>query len=224
MDLSTFIHVVDPTKVKVVQSEYAEGERKLLESTVGHVVPLLPVASARFDSELEASVDKLFDEETKGDHGTSSGADTCGKSPSVFKELLASSIPNVKVGVEAVTTQPLVTSSVSTTPGREADSSHHSSTHASEAKVDSIIRFLVLPSVLTEVVVTSHVVSDPLISISEMGTKITSLVHASMFHDSDSTEIVRADVASPSYSAKQDLSMGSRELNTKNLHQVFVPQ
>ncbi|GJY81303.1 hypothetical protein Tco_0494054 [Tanacetum coccineum] len=56
MDLSAFIHVVDPTKVKVVERECAEGEKKLLESTVGHVVPLLPVAPAHSESELEASV------------------------------------------------------------------------------------------------------------------------------------------------------------------------
>ncbi|GKE55348.1 hypothetical protein Tco_1494533, partial [Tanacetum coccineum] len=158
----------------------------------------------------------------RGDHRTSSGAATGGKSPSVLKELLASSILNVEVGVEAVETLPLITSSISTTPEREggdltdyvvgpnlptigpskrfvisSDSSHHSSTNSSGAEVDSIIRD---------------------------GTKITSLVHASMFHDSDSTETARPDVAVSSYSAKQDLSMGYRELNIENLHQVFVPQ
>ncbi|GKE60267.1 hypothetical protein Tco_1510634, partial [Tanacetum coccineum] len=183
----------------------------------------------------------------KGDHETSSGAATGGKSPYVLKELLASSILNVEVGVEVVATLPLVTSSVSTMPGRKGgnptdsiigfnlrtigpskrfiiflDSSHHSSTHASRAEVDSIIRSVVLPPVMTEAVVTSHAVSDPLILVPEMGTKITSPVHASMFHDSNSTETVRADAAGPS--AKQDLSMGYRELNTETLHQVFVPQ
>ncbi|GJY64270.1 hypothetical protein Tco_0465730 [Tanacetum coccineum] len=59
---------------------------------------------------------------------------------------------------------------------------------------------------------------------SEMGSKVTAPIHASMFHDSNSTETVIADIAGPSYSAKQDLSMGSRELNSKTLHQVFVPQ
>ncbi|GKC59045.1 hypothetical protein Tco_1086643, partial [Tanacetum coccineum] len=69
MDLSAFIHVVDPTKVKVVERECAEGEKKLLESTVGHVVPLLPVAPAHSESELEASVDKLFDKGGSADQG-----------------------------------------------------------------------------------------------------------------------------------------------------------
>ncbi|GKA77585.1 putative gypsy type transposase, partial [Tanacetum coccineum] len=55
MDLSAFIHVVDPTKVKI---ERVEGEKKLLDSIVGRVVLLLPVALARPKCDLEASVNK----------------------------------------------------------------------------------------------------------------------------------------------------------------------
>ncbi|GKE18124.1 hypothetical protein Tco_1425701, partial [Tanacetum coccineum] len=40
----------------------ADGEPRLLETTVGRVVLLLPVAPARSSGELEASVDKLFGE------------------------------------------------------------------------------------------------------------------------------------------------------------------
>ncbi|GKE42896.1 hypothetical protein Tco_1470180, partial [Tanacetum coccineum] len=274
--------------------ENAEGEKKLLDSTVGCVVPLLPVALARSGSELEASVDKLFDEggsadqgdsaaggghgaeielvtgveniaaknviverpkcqrkkrpvvtdasgsshpprKLRRDHKTSSGVATGDKYPSVLKVLLASSILNVEVGVEAVVILPLITSSISATLGREGgdptdsitepnlrtigpserfvislDSSYHSSTNASGAEVDSIISFAVLSLVMTEAVVTSHVVSVPSILVPETGTKITSPVHASMFHDSDYTETTRPDVASPSNSAKQDLLMGQR--------------
>ncbi|GJX37206.1 hypothetical protein Tco_0250509 [Tanacetum coccineum] len=158
-------------------------------------------------------------------------------------------ILNVEVGVEAVATLPLVTSSISATPEREgdnptdsitglnlrtvgpserfvisSDSSHHSSTNASRAEVDTIIRSAVLPPVMTEAVVTSHAVSAPSILVPEMGTKMTSPVHASMFHDSDSTKTMKEDIAGPSYSIKQDLLMGSWELNTETLHQVFVLQ
>ncbi|GJQ99645.1 hypothetical protein Tco_0522630 [Tanacetum coccineum] len=154
---------------------------------------------------------------------------------------------NVEAGVAAVATLPLVTSSVSATPEHESgaptdsitglnlrtigayerfvislDSFHHSSTNDSGAEGDSIIRSAIVLPVMTEAVVTSHVVNAP--SVLETGTKVTTPVHASMFHDSDSTETVKADVAGPSYSAKQDLSMGSRELNSETLHQVFVPQ
>ncbi|GKB56514.1 hypothetical protein Tco_0912700, partial [Tanacetum coccineum] len=304
MDLSAFIHVVDPTKVKIVEREHAKGERKLLDSTVGCVVPLLPVAPAHTKGGLEASVDKLFNEggsadqrdsavdgghdveietvmkvkdivaetvnaekpkhqrkkrpsavgvsgsslppkKLRGDHRTSSGVATGGKSSSVLKELLARSILNVEVGVEAVATLPLITSSVSIMLEHEGGdptdsvtranirtigpserfiissySSHYSSTNASKAEVNSIIRSAFLPPVMTEAVVTSHAVSAPSILIPETGTKITSPVYASMFHDSDSMETVRPNVAGPSYSTKQDLSIGSRELNTKTLHQI----
>ncbi|GJT32646.1 hypothetical protein Tco_0923065 [Tanacetum coccineum] len=160
MDLLSFIHVADPTKVKVGERERAEGEARLLDSTVGRVVPLLSVAPARADSELEASVDGLFDEgssvdqedsaagggqgtetevvtgvriiadetmvaekpkrlgkkrqavtdasgsfhppkKLKGDHRTSSEAAIGGKSSSVLKELLASSmLVETRRGVE----------------------------------------------------------------------------------------------------------------------------
>ncbi|GJR92788.1 hypothetical protein Tco_0264962, partial [Tanacetum coccineum] len=104
------------------------------------------------------------------------------------------------------------------------DSSHHSSTNTSGSEGDSIIRSVVVPSVMTKAVVTSYAVNAPSVPVLETGTKITSLVHAFMFHDSDSTETVKADAAGPSYSAKLHLLMGSRELNAETLHQVFVPQ
>nr|GEZ75835.1 hypothetical protein [Tanacetum cinerariifolium] len=154
---------------------------------------------------------------------------------------------NVEVGVAAVPTLPMVTSSVSATPEHESgapansitrlnictisaskrfvissDYSHHSSTNAFRAQGDSIIRSFVVPLVMTEVVVTSHAVN--IHPVPEIGIKVTSHVHASLFHDSDSTKTVKADTTGLSYSSKQDLSMGSRELNSETMHQVFVPQ
>nr|GFB00556.1 hypothetical protein [Tanacetum cinerariifolium] len=206
MDLSAFIHVVDPTKVKIAVRERAEGETKLMDSTIGRVVPLLPVSLARAESKLEASVDKLFDEVVARNRGFMLlVAATGGKSLSVLKEL-SSRILNVEVGVAAVATLPLVTSLLNL------------------RTVSASERFVIIPPVMSEAVVTSHAVNDPYVLVSETGTKITSPVHASMFHDSDSTEIVKSDVAGPSYSAKQDLSMGSRELNVETLHQAFVLQ
>ncbi|GJR28614.1 hypothetical protein Tco_1104846 [Tanacetum coccineum] len=67
MDIFAFIHTTDPSKVKVVKREQKEDEPRLLETTVGHTVPLLPVALDHGESELDASVDKLFNE---GDSGT----------------------------------------------------------------------------------------------------------------------------------------------------------
>nr|GEV00564.1 hypothetical protein [Tanacetum cinerariifolium] len=62
MDLLAFIRTADPTKVRVAERKHAEYEPRVLKSTIGHVVPLLPIAPARASSELEASVDRLFDE------------------------------------------------------------------------------------------------------------------------------------------------------------------
>nr|GEW30043.1 hypothetical protein [Tanacetum cinerariifolium] len=277
MDLFAFIQVADPTKVKVGELERAEEETRLLDSTVGRVVPLLPVPLARAECELEASVERLFDEggstnqgdsavgggqdvgtglvmgvkiivaknvtaekpkrprkkrhavtdasgsshppkKLKGDYGTFGEVATSGMSPSVIKELLASNMLNVEVGVVALVTLPMVTSSISAMPKHESgapvdfiigpnlrtigaserfiifsDSSHHSGTNASGTEDDSIIRSVVIPLVMTEAVVTSHAVS--VMSVSKTGTKVTSPVHASMFHDSDFMESVKADVA-----------------------------
>nr|GEZ06572.1 hypothetical protein [Tanacetum cinerariifolium] len=46
MDFFAFIKVADPTKVKVVKKERAEGDAKLMDSTIGRVVQLLPIAPA----------------------------------------------------------------------------------------------------------------------------------------------------------------------------------
>ncbi|GKE57935.1 hypothetical protein Tco_1497120, partial [Tanacetum coccineum] len=148
------------------------------------------------------------------------------------------------------TTLLLVTSSVSTTSGREGgnptdsitglnlrtigasegfvislNSSHHYSTHASGAEVDSIIRSDVLPLVMTEVVVTSHAANDPPIPVLEMGTKITSLVHASMFHDSDFTETFIDHLAPPaSFSQIREMEYHHlfTEFNVGTAHQACL--
>ncbi|GJW36404.1 hypothetical protein Tco_0059324 [Tanacetum coccineum] len=66
MDLLAFIRTADPTKVRIGERQRGEDEPKLLDTTVGRTVPLLPVAPACAQSELDASVDRLFDEEGSG--------------------------------------------------------------------------------------------------------------------------------------------------------------
>nr|GEU53852.1 hypothetical protein [Tanacetum cinerariifolium] len=60
IDLLSFIWTADPIKVRVDEREHNEGEPKLLETTVGHVVSLLLVSPDHSSSDLEASVDKLL--------------------------------------------------------------------------------------------------------------------------------------------------------------------
>ncbi|GJS19274.1 hypothetical protein Tco_0447906 [Tanacetum coccineum] len=76
MDIFAFIRTTDPTKVKVAERERREDEPRLLDTTVGRTVPLLPVVPDRGESELDASVDKLFDEGGSGtqvEQGDSAG-------------------------------------------------------------------------------------------------------------------------------------------------------
>nr|GEU76681.1 transposase (putative), gypsy type [Tanacetum cinerariifolium] len=193
IDLFSFIQVADPTKVKVGEQEHPEEETRLLDSTVGRVVQLLPVAPAHAKSELEASVMNASGsshppKKLRADCETSGEVATSDKSLSVLKELLASNMLNVEAGVAAIATLPLVTSLVSPTPEHESgapvdsntglnlrtigaserfvislDSCHHSGTNASRAEDDSIIRSAIVPPVMTEVVVTSHAVTVPLV-------------------------------------------------------------
>ncbi|GJZ83894.1 hypothetical protein Tco_0649067 [Tanacetum coccineum] len=246
MDLLAFIQVADPTKVKVGEQERAEEEARILDSTVGRVVLLLPVALTRDDSELEASVDRLFDQggsadqgdsaasggqetETKivtgvrfitdenvvtekpnhprkkrqavtdasgsshppkklrGDHKTSSEPATGDKSSSVLKELLASSMLNVEVGVATVATLPMITSSVSATPEHESGAPTDCITGLNLRTQSPYYWYDAVPLVMTEAVITTNVASIPSAPAPETGTKVISPVHASMFHDSDST-------------------------------------
>ncbi|GJZ17523.1 hypothetical protein Tco_0553646 [Tanacetum coccineum] len=284
IDHFDFIRVVDPTKVKVGERERADGEARLLETTVRRVVPLLPVAPARAESELDASVDKLFNESGGADQGDSAtgggreteadivagvkfvdaknvavekpklprkkktgGSASVGKSPTALKQLFASNILNVESSVEVVATLPFVTSSVSATPEHESgvpadsltglnlrtigasarfvissDSSHHSSTNFPEAEGNSIIRSAVVPPVMTEAVTTTHVAIIPSVMAPESGTKATTQVHGSIFHDSESTGTVRPDVAGSSHPPVKELSIGSQEIDSESLHEIFI--
>nr|GEZ42296.1 hypothetical protein [Tanacetum cinerariifolium] len=187
MDLSAFIHVVDPTKVKIAVRERAEGETKLMDSTIGRVVPLLPVSLARAESKLEASVDKLFDENMIAERPKHPHK----KRPAVM-DASDSSHPLKKLRRD------YGTSSKAATGERESGAPTDSITKLNLRTVSASERFVIIPPVMSEAVVTSHAVNDPYVLVSETGTKITSPVHASMFHDSDSTEIVKSDVADKS--------------------------
>nr|GEV85191.1 reverse transcriptase domain-containing protein [Tanacetum cinerariifolium] len=150
MDLLSFIRTADPTKIRIGQRQRDEEEPKLLKTIVGRVVSLLPVALGRSSSELEASVDKLFDE---------------GEVVSRRSRVIPQVVVMVLVRGGIMPTLPFVSSFVSTTPKREdgdrtellaranfhaigapqmfvisSDSSDHSGVNIAEAKVDSVVR------------------------------------------------------------------------------------
>ncbi|GJQ95014.1 hypothetical protein Tco_0006153 [Tanacetum coccineum] len=137
----SFIRTADPMKVRVGERQRADGEPRLLETTVGRVVPLLLVAPARTSGELEASVEKLFGEgmvvsrwsrvtplvrtfsshppkKLRVDYGDPSGPSVAGKPKSAVQRLIARAVLNAEV----------------------RDSSHHSGANIAEAEVDSIVR------------------------------------------------------------------------------------
>ncbi|GKE60621.1 hypothetical protein Tco_1510988, partial [Tanacetum coccineum] len=169
MDIFAFIHTPDPTKVKVVERERHEGEPRLLEVTVGRTVPLLPVVPDRGESELAASVDKLFDEgemprrhrkrktvvvDTGGpshppkklreDYEIPGGPSVAGKSRSAVQSEEGDHIDSV-TGLNHRTVS---------APQRFvilSDSSHHSGANIAKAEVDSFARpsFLILTAATT---------------------------------------------------------------------------
>ncbi|GKA92371.1 hypothetical protein Tco_0814296 [Tanacetum coccineum] len=276
MDLSAFINVADPTLVKVVERERVEGEAKLLETTravagirlilllvlikilvepkVEHVVvetEIVKKVTRHHKKRPTAADGSGFNhppKKLKEDYGTSGGHASGGKSPSVIRELLASSILNAEVGVAAIPTLPFVTSSVSATPEKDGDdftdavtgpnlrtigpsvrfvispdSSHHSSTKATEAEVESIPRSAD-PPIMTEAVVTTEAagVSSHLFPKTVVDT--SSRFGPDLFLDSDSADTERPVTASTTQRPGKELSMGSREVDSEALHEIFVPR
>ncbi|GKC99693.1 hypothetical protein Tco_1169968 [Tanacetum coccineum] len=133
----------------------------------------------------------------KEDHGTFDdvGASTGGKSLAAIQELFEQSTLNVEVGVTAVATVPFVTSSVTPTPERgddrptdfvsvgnlltqrpskrfviSSDSSHDSSTNATDDEVTSIVRsFVSSPPLMIATTATKVVVETSSVLVPRVG-------------------------------------------------------
>nr|GFB91806.1 hypothetical protein [Tanacetum cinerariifolium] len=120
IDLFAFIHALDPTKVRVVEQEREEDEPRLLETTVGHTVPLLPVARDHAENELDASVGRLFDEGGNGHQTEQEDSIGGGKRKSVVMDAGGVSHPPKKLREDYGTPNGAsLCASVSTTPERE---------------------------------------------------------------------------------------------------------
>nr|GEU75866.1 transposase (putative), gypsy type [Tanacetum cinerariifolium] len=198
MDLFAFIHIPDPTKVRVVERN---GLRNLSEEDVAVGEPRR--LQKKRQAATKAGGSSHPPKKLKSDYGAPNVVAYAGKSPSDLGDLLAKSMLIVESDVEVAATLPFVTSSVSAKPECyigvltalerfliSSDSSHHSF-NAYEAE--------------------------------EPGTKVVTPVHASMFQDSNSIGTMRPDVAGPSHAPEKELSVGSREVNSENLHEVYVP-
>ncbi|GKB25127.1 hypothetical protein Tco_0864528, partial [Tanacetum coccineum] len=194
MDLLSFIRTANPTKVRIGERQCDEDEPRLLETTVGRVVPLLPVALACTSGELEASVEKLFDEgvvpmrqrKRKTDVVDASGSS---HPPKKLREDHGTLCGPSVAGVILFLLYPFVTSSVSAMLEREgedhidsvtglnlraisapqrfvisSDSSHHSGANIVKAEVDSFVK----PSVLVITAATTVTLTvDPAVVVKE---------------------------------------------------------
>nr|GEW57002.1 hypothetical protein [Tanacetum cinerariifolium] len=249
MDIFAFIHTLDPTKVKVLERERYEDEPRLLETTVDRTLPLLLVSPDCGESELEASVDKLFDEGgsgTQAEQGDSAsgGGGPGGKYKSAVQRLFFEAVHNAKVRGDPIPTLPFVISSVSATPEHEgkghtdsltelnlrtisaprrfvisSDSSHHSGVNIAEAEVDSFAR----PSVLVITATTTvTLTADPAIVIKQK------IVKPSLFFANSTstggTNLVMGcfmDLSSSDFLFGDIRTVISHDMN---LQKVYVPQ
>nr|GFB73818.1 hypothetical protein [Tanacetum cinerariifolium] len=215
--------VADPTKVKVGEQVRAEVEAKLLDSTVGRGSADQVDSAANGGQEVETGIVMgvriVVEENVVTDRP---------KPPRKKRQVAMdasgySRSPKKLTGTtELLLRQPFVVNLLSATPEHEGGAPADSITGLNIRTIGAFERSAAVPLVITEAVVTSRAVNVPLVL--EIGVKVTSSVRTSLFQDSDSTETMKADAQGPYYSAKQDLSMGSRELDSENLYQVFVLQ
>ncbi|GJX15893.1 hypothetical protein Tco_0216725 [Tanacetum coccineum] len=173
-----------------------------------------------------ASGSTLPPKKLKADHGTSgAGASTGGKFVAALHGLLKRSTFPVKVGVTTVATLSFITSSVSLTPKREGVAAHILS-NATDAEVSSVVMSLVLdPPIMTTAIATTDVAAASSVLVPRMGYKP---VHASIFVDSTSAGTVGLDIAGPSQPTSTEFSTDtfyvSQDMDSKTLHQIYVPK
>ncbi|GJX79580.1 hypothetical protein Tco_0327729 [Tanacetum coccineum] len=103
------------------------------------------------------------------------------------------------------------------------DSSHHSSTKATEAEVESIPRSAD-PPIMTEAVVTTEAVGVSSYLFPKTVVDTSSRFGPDLFLDSDSADTERPVTASTAQRPGRELSMGSREVDSEALHETFVPR
>nr|GEV25357.1 putative transposase (putative), gypsy type [Tanacetum cinerariifolium] len=126
MDLFAFIHAPDPTKVRVVEQERDEGNPLLLETTVAHTIPLLPIAPDRGgqDANIQPVIevaDTIVEDaapmQSRRQRKRKYVVVDAGWLPTLLKSW--GRIMEHLVGVAAIPTLLFVTASVSTTPEHE---------------------------------------------------------------------------------------------------------
>nr|GEY42240.1 putative transposase (putative), gypsy type [Tanacetum cinerariifolium] len=124
--LLSFIGTANPTKVRIGERQRDEFEPKLLETTVGRVVSLQPVAPDQSSTPKKQKT-KVVDagepshpaKKSRDDYGAPGGPTVDGKSLSSIQRLFDGAVQNAEVTGRIMPTLPFVSSSVFTTPERE---------------------------------------------------------------------------------------------------------
>nr|GEU79427.1 hypothetical protein [Tanacetum cinerariifolium] len=181
MDLHAFLKVADPRKVKVVVAQKEDDEPRLLDSIVRRTVPLLPVTVVTSSVAIVADIEKMFDEGCSDSRNQADYVQTDSKEKEGYsRRLLKNVVLNAEVGVQALSTLPIMTSSITPSPPKEcedhtdfvnrpnlqtigpseryvisSDSSLHSTTNVVEAEVDSLVRSPIISVMTTATVVSS---------------------------------------------------------------------
>ncbi|GJV40267.1 hypothetical protein Tco_1418707 [Tanacetum coccineum] len=183
IDLFAFIPVADPIKVEVRERECAEGEVRLLDSTVGRVVPLLPVSPARAESEWEASVERLFDEggsENQGDSAAGGGHDAEIESSTGVRIIDAENVTAERPKRPRKKRQDASDTGVVGEQHAECGSWCHGRGNFAYGYFFGVCYTEALEC-------TTNVASIPSVLAPKTSTKVVTPVHASMFHDYDFT-------------------------------------
>nr|GEY27012.1 hypothetical protein [Tanacetum cinerariifolium] len=229
------------------ERERDEDEPKLLETTVGRVVSLLPVSPDRSSGELEASPVNVITEAVVEDVAPAELQRKKKRKTKVVdavQHLLVGAVQHAKVRGGVMPTLPFVSSSVSTTPEREggdhaeflaganlrtlespqrfvilSDSSDHSGANITEAEVDSIVRTFV--PIMTSAT-TATPTADPAATTNER------LIGSSVF-GGDSSFTGGSHPISGGFSDRtsSDFLVGGIHTivdHDSNLQRVYVPQ
>ncbi|GKD32034.1 hypothetical protein Tco_1242812, partial [Tanacetum coccineum] len=208
MDLFSFIHHADTTKVKVGVMEKSSDQVPLLEATRGRVVPHAPpvlVTTASSEGNMTESIDRLFDErnDAEKEHYTRGGeyvALTEAIVEPVNEDVAEKPKSHCASGyffcdhTNSVSSPNLRTKPAAVRFVISSHSSHHSGTYVVDVEVSSLVRSTISdPLVMTATVTTTAVVETSLVSVSKVMLK---LVNPTLFGDSMSTS--GHDVAGPS--------------------------
>ncbi|GKD46693.1 hypothetical protein Tco_1271338, partial [Tanacetum coccineum] len=245
IDLFSFIHHADPTKVRISERKIEEGHVPLFESTKGRLIPLAGGNKQGNQNDNVQDVGPHDLNEESGDaeqENHSKGGDHTGQDEMItiaideevqvvavdkpkgtrkkrkvtlVLGLLEHSTLALEISATVATTVPFVTSSMTLTPEGEGN-----------AGVTSIVRSPIPPpSVMTLAVATTAVAGTSFAPILRAGPE---LVHASIFTDSASPSAVGLDTARPSNPCGTEIFANtfyvSQEMDSKTLQQIYVPK